>query len=519
MLAKSQADGGPQPKGAKARSASSRKPTGLFLVAPSSVRVGEVFSVGVKILTEPYHTNLTCFETAFPSVRSESGLSVRGIRYMDNVPQRWEGELVVLAEDGLVGPERIELPGDGPYPDLNPRDRRPIRRVGGFKFTSPGVHYLTVREPASGVVRKSNPILVSEAAPKERLFWGDIHFHCLLGDGLRYPEELYHFGKSEAFLDICAHTEHAEFGLTDRQWDYFRAVTNDFHAPHRFVTFVAQEWTCKRCGINNTQYGHHNLYYPGETAPLLSSADPKWGDIEKIYKIAREYGALVVPHHSAASAMGVDWSTGHDPEVERLVEIYSCWGNSERPASQGNPLPISEAQGGEEPGQHVQDALALGRRYGIIASSDTHDGRPGDSLSRFQAEPSNYRHGRAGGLLGVWAEELTRESVFEAMWNRRVFGTTGARILLRFSVDDQPMGSELTRSGPLPIRVEVHSEVPVQKVDLVKNGTDSQSTSPESTDVNWETEDTPGDAAYYYARVTRSDGQMAWSSPIWVNVR
>ena len=55
---------------------------------------------------------------------------------------------------------------------------------------------------------------------------------------------------------------------------------------------------------------------------------------------------------------------GHDPEMERLVEIHSVWACSERAEHQGNPYPI-RVQGGETDGQHVIDALNLGYRFGM----------------------------------------------------------------------------------------------------------------------------------------------------------
>lgn len=38
----------------------------------------------------------------------------------------------------------------------------------------------------------------------------------------------------------------------------------------------------------------------------------------------------------------------------------------------------------------------------------------------------------ASGYAAVWAEENTRQAIFDAMERKEVYGTTGSRIVLRF---------------------------------------------------------------------------------------
>ena len=475
----------------------------FMVVAPSTVVVGEEFSIGVKALAEPYYVGTACYR-GIPNLRSPFNFSPRGISYMDNVPPEWDGEIVFDLPSGIRGPKRFSFEGfHGPYKN----DKRPIARIGGFYADEPGVTFLTVRDARTDKAKKSNPILARAEASGPRLYWGDLHSQTYFSDGLRCPEELYAFARDEAFLDIFALSDHTEH-ITDRMWDYFVAVTNDCNEPGRYVTFVGLEWTSR-------EFGHRNVYYPGESGPILRSNDPAQRTLEQIYRVAREHGALVIPHHSANVTMGVDWTLGHDPEVERLVEIHSVWGTSEMPASQGNPRPI-RTMGGEKDGQHVVDALRMGRLYGFVGGGDIHDGRPGDELHSLQDKPEQYRLLSRQGIMGVWAEDLTRESVFEALWNRRVYAVSNIRVLLDFTSEGAPMGSVRPADAPRAFCVFAASESPITSVVVMKNGNEFLRERPNRATVTHEFSDqTDHEPASYYVRIEREDGETAWSSPIW----
>ncbi len=471
--------------------------SGFFIVAPSVVGIDEPFELKLKLLGDVREIPPECFplNQTEPQLSSRYNLSPRGLAFKDNVLPEFEGSIDLSGGDGYEGPATYTFEGG----------RRPIAAIPGIRYTREGFHYITVT--ANGKQARSNPIRVCQAPPAERLFWGDTHAHTIFSDAIRSPEEVYGFARDEGFLDLFSMTDHAE-ALTDRQWDYFVSVANDYYEPGRFATLLALEWT-------NFEVGHRNVYYPGDYGPILRATDPPYQDLEGLYRAAREHGALLVPHHSANTQMGVKWHAGHDPEMERLVEIHSVWACSERAEHQGNPYPI-RVQDGETDGQHVIDALNLGYRFGIIGSGDIHDGRPGDDLSRLQNMVQSHLTARQG-IMGFWAKELTRESAFKAMWNRRVFGTMNVRVYLRFEVCGAFMGSTIRHDGSRQIRLEAASESPFTLIEIVRNGETVQKIEPGECEILWDTQDKgSGGTDYYYGRLMREDGQMAWSSPVWV---
>ena len=119
--------------------------------------------------------------------------------------------------------------------------------------------------------------------------------------------------------------------------------------------------------------------------------------------------------------------------------------------------------------------------------------------------------------MGVWARALDRDAIFEALWNRRVYATTSQRTWLQFSVNGHPMGSQITAPGDLSIQIEAASESPIARLDVVCNGQDAQTFTPRQRATTWRVQvKAPAKPSWYYVRVTRQDGHLAWSSPVWV---
>ena len=101
-----------------------------------------------------------------------------------------------------------------------------------------------------------------------------------------------------------------------------------------------------------------------------------------------------------------------------------------------------------------------------------------------------------------------------------------------------PLGSELSLKG-IPelaaartLAVEFHGTAPVAQIDIVRNNRVVHSTPGNGkTDLNITWQDTePIDKTwmsaakyckhpftFYYVRVTQSDGEVAWASPVWID--
>jgi hypothetical protein len=61
----------------------------------------------------------------------------------------------------------------------------------------------------------------------------------------------------------------------------------------------------------------------------------------------------------------------------------------------------------------------------------------------------------------------------------------------------------------------------IASVEIVRNGEVVHAAQPDTLDagITWEDRAQIPSGCYYYVRVTQSDGEQAWSSPIWVDIQ
>lgn len=265
-----------------------------------------------------------------------------------------------------------------------------------------------------------------------------------------------------------------------------------FDAPGRFVALLGYEWT-------SWIQGHRHVLYFEDAGEVLSALDPSYESPPGLWEGLRDMRSLTVGHHPAGGPIALNWDFAPDPRLEPVVEIVSEHGSSE---ALDSPLPLRSVFSGH----FVRDALDRGHRLGFIGSSDSHDGHPG-CVRREPGEPC--------GLAAILSEDRTREGVLEALRARRVYATSGPRILLWIELDGQPMGSILDAAPSRDLAVEVAGTSAVSRVEIIRSGVVVESIAGDGRDeVGFERrlQDLRG-GEYLYVRAVQDDGAAAWSSP------
>jgi hypothetical protein len=298
---------------------------------------------------------------------------------------------------------------------------------------------------------------VSDGGSPYRLYWGDLHNHNAVGYAKGSLQRSIDLAREH--LDFFAFTGHAAWhdmpkmpGDRHMKWVHgFEAHTNHWSKTKQmlheantddFVAFLGYEW-------HSSRFGDYCIIHPdGEGELFLPD------HAEKLLDFAAQNRIFAIPHHVAYKQgwRGANWEHFRSA-VTPVVEIFSEHGCTETDRS-AFPM-IRHSIGGRSTANTIEKQLQKQLRFGFVASTDDHLGYPG---------------AWGEGIVGVWAEELTREALFDAIQSRRTFAATGDRIALEVTLNGQPMGADVEPTADRQIDVRVVGQDSIASVELIRNG-------------------------------------------------
>ena len=279
--------------------------------------------------------------------------------------------------------------------------------------------------------------------------------------------------------------EYATPELRTSMWQTFIETADKHNEPGKFTALYAYEWTSIPRGANM----HRNVFFKDEPGPFTYSAfdsilpEDLWTHLEGLR--AQGIDVFAVPHNSNVSngwmfseyefhggPMGSRYAR-RQAANEPLFEITQTKGQSDaHPALSPNDefadfelfdnlinLPI---QADKSRGAFFRQGLATGMylekklghnpyKMGVVAGADFHSGYSGneefgfngghgfiDDTPQKRLNPTPGLSGGVTAMLGsagttaVWAEENTREGIWNGMMSKETYGTSGTMIRLRF---------------------------------------------------------------------------------------
>lgn len=346
---------------------------------------------------------------------------------------------------------------------------------------------------------------------------GDLHRHSEMSwdvgpanDGSYL--DFYRYMIDVASMDFGGLTDHQGGGHYAYWWWLSEKAADLYNLTPRFVPLYSYE---RSVGF---PHGHRNVIHANRGVPIFPFQIPTSqrgvfpgigagtvldNDTKLLYEYLHRSGGISIPHTSATSSMGTDWRD-NDPEVEPVVEMYQGARNSSE--TMGGPRvhpgdePPDKAPGGFQQAGLVWNAYAKGYRLGTITASD---------------------HGSTHiSYASVYTPENSRQAIVDAIRRRHTYGST-SNILVDFQANGHFMGDEFSTKDKPQLTLKAVGTGKFSEVRLIRNNEYIYTAPADKVEVEVKFTDMAPKSGtnIYYFRLLQEDGEVAWSSPIWVNIQ
>lgn len=389
-------------------------------------------------------------------------------------------------------------------------------------FNEPGTYRIKLKNLKTGELFLSSPIKCF-AENDLSLFWGILHGEAERFDSTANIESVLRYFRDEKVLHFFASSPMENLDdMTADAWKNITYQINEFNENDRFTAFLGFQWLGEE-----KEEGLRDFVFSKDNKPILRRKDAKSNNLKKISKTFQPKDLLAIPTFTTGEKTTFDFKN-FSPEFERVVEIYNCWGSSECTNKEGNLRPLQRISKKEETVGCLRKALNDGHRFGFVAGGL--DGRGVYKELLENCPPYSE------GLTAILSVEHSREALFEALYNRSCYATTGERILLWFTIAEKNMGSELSTLSKPGLEYNryisgfVLGTAPLKEVTIFRNGEVFKNfviKEGDSLEFDFDDQDLLSDISlqaenrnpfvYYYIRAVQKDGHIAWGSPIWID--
>lgn len=342
---------------------------------------------------------------------------------------------------------------------------------------------------------------------KFNLYFGQLHSHTNLSDGVGTPDEAFKYARDEAKADYVAITDHSNWfddeknlanetitnvnDSTSTEWKQLHQVADSYNVDGKFVAIGGFEMTWSG---STGGWGHINTFdTPWFTSRSNSKMDLK-SYYDKLSQPENKDSISQLNHPGKTFGDFADfgfYSQGADNVVD-LVEV----GNGEGLVRSNGYFPSFE---------YYTRALDKGWHLAPTNNQDNHKGK--------------WVNANTARTV-IMAENLTRESLYDAMRNRRVYATEDENLRINYTVNDEPMGTILNKPAALKAKINITDPDATDKIGkvsiIVDGGAVAATKNFDSNTANWEF-DLPQGHKYYYVRVDESDKDIAVTAPVWAD--
>lgn len=329
------------------------------------------------------------------------------------------------------------------------------------------------------------------------LYFGQLHAHTDISNGAGSVEEAFQYASQVDGLDFFAVTDHsdsfdnADMGAIDADG---ADISADWAAGKQAAASVTGEDFVGLFGFEMTwpedkQLGHISTF----NTPGWQTRDQ--ADFENVPTALENY------YKALTSVPGSVSQFNHPDDIHGDFERFDHY--SPKYDAAVSLLEVAGEDGVVDCGYYDR-ALDEGWHVAPTNNQNNHKGQWGDA--------SDAR-------TVVLAKDLTEESLYAAMKDRRVYATQDSDLTVYYQLNGAVMGSILPKSEEAEITVFLSdpTDEAIGNVEVVTDG--GAVLVSEYVETPSQVLELPasGGRSYYYLRITQPDGDVAVTAPVWMD--
>ncbi len=329
------------------------------------------------------------------------------------------------------------------------------------------------------------------------LYFGQLHAHTDISNGAGSVEEAFQYASQVDGLDFFAVTDHsdsfdnADMGAIDADG---ADISADWAAGKQAAASVTNGDFVGLFGFEMTwpedkQLGHISTFNtPGWQTRDQEAFTNVTAALENYYKVLTAVPGSVSQFNHPDTVHGDFERFDHySPQYDAVVSLLEVAGED-----------------GVVDCEYYDLALDKGWHVAPTNNQNNHNGQWGDA--------SDAR-------TVVLAKDLTEESLYAAMKDRRVYATQDSDLAIYYELNGTVMGSILPKSEEAEITVFLSdpTDEAIGSVEVVTDG--GAVLVSEYVETPSQVLELPasGGRSYYYLRITQPDGDVAVTAPVWMD--
>ena len=480
--------------------------------------IATVDKEGKVVAVREGQTTIEAKSTIKPGIKAESIVTVNkaidkvGPIVTDLKPSNGQniGDLrrpeisVTFQDESGLDMDSIKLLLDGVDVSANISKENQTIKYSVSEDLSDGTHIVLVevKDTLGNLTSQEWKFTVGEV--QKNLYFGQLHSHTNISDGTGTVDDAYQYAENNAKVDFLAVTDHSNWfdndtkasladGSMSQAWNKGLNAADKYNKDGDFVAIYGYEMTWSG---STGGYGHINTF----NTPGFETRTNSKMDLKNYYNALKTQKQSMSQLNHPGKTFG-DFSdfAYYDAEIDKQVTLIEV-GNGEGAIRGSGYFPSYE---------YYTRALDKGWHVAPTNNQDNHKGKWGNANTARTV---------------VEASDLSRESVYDAIKERRVYATEDENLKISYEVNGNTMGSIIPQTDLLDFNVnveDINSGDNIKKISIIGDGGKVVKSidNINSTTKNWSFTLDKSTSSYYYVRVDQADSDIAVTSAVWVGER